>query len=182
MDVPKFLGPWYEFARFFGFFPIYGLRKDYTPLETSRRVVGSVALSLLNVGLHLSFFCYLIPVNFTHFETKIGSRVEKLFYIVDSAAPVITILLNQLLFGHVQQLFGMLQEVEGLLKEIHVHLDYRATHLFARLLLFLVLGMHLCPFAIMPSVLGDAVYFMDVLPVASYLTYRQLSNLSFSNP
>lgn len=176
MDLAGTLGPWYNFARFFGYFPAYGLRLDYASWEAITGVTLTLILSLGNIGLH-SVVWWTIPVKSNYFSTTIGSRVEVTFNIVDSVVPVVTILLNLLLFGRAKKLFAMLQEADQLLGGIHIRLEYRQQRLYSMVVLFLVLGMQLMTPAIIP--LSDSQYFMDLLPITVYMTYRQLSNLSF---
>lgn len=179
MDLSNTFGPWYNFARLFGYFPAYGLRDDDYGCGTALAgVTLTVIFSLGNIGLH-SVIWWMIPVKSNTFSTAIGSRVEVTFNIVDSAVPVITILLNLMLFGHVKKLFKTLHETEQLLDEINIRLEYGHQRVCTRLVLFLVLAMQLLPPALIPIALSSSQYFMDLLPITIYMTYRQLSNLSF---
>lgn len=178
MDLVGTLGPWYNFARFFGYFPAYGLRVDYASWESITGVTLTLILSLGNIGLH-SLVWWTIPVKSNFFSTTIGSRVEVTFNIVDSVVPVVTILLNLMVFGRVKKLFAMLEEADQQLDGIHIRLENRQQRLYSMVVLFLVLGIQVMTPAIIPIALSDSQYFMDLLPITVYMTYRQLSNLSF---
>lgn len=178
MDLVRTFGPWYNFARLFGYYPVYGLRLDYARWEAVTRIGATLILSLGNIGLH-SLIWWTLPVHSNYFNTTIGSRVEVTFNVVDSAVPVITILMNLILFGRAKQLFGTLQEADQLLEEIHIRVEYGQQRLYSLVVLFLVLAMQLLTPAIIPIALSDSQYFKDLLPITIYMTYRQLSNLSF---
>lgn len=180
MDLmgPKVLGPWYNFARLFGYFPAYGLSGDYSCWEVTAGIAITLILGLANIGFH-SVIWWMIPVKSGVFNTTVGSRVEETFHIVDSAVPVLTILFNLMVFGHLKQLFGTLHETEELLNEIHIRLEYDLQRVYTRIVIFVVLVMQIVPPALIPIVLSDSKYYMDLLPITIYMAYRQLSNLSF---
>lgn len=184
MDLSRTFGSWFNFARFFGYFPSYGV-KDETPVTgfTWFQGVTGVGFTLIftagNIGLH-SIIWWIIPSDVpSTFNTTIGSRVEVTFNIVDSAVPVITILMNLILYGHVKRLFQTLHDTELLLNTVHVHLEYDHHRLYTRIVMFLVVAMQLIPPALIPIAFSDSQYFMDMLPIVVYMAYRQLSNLSF---
>lgn len=177
MDLSSTFGPWYNFARLFGYFPAYSLSDNCKRWEATAGVIMTLMLSLGNIGLHS--LIWVSPMRSNFFTTAIGSGIEVTFNIVDSVVPVITILLNLLFFGHVKKLFGSLSETEMLLGEIHVRLEYRQQQWYTRIVLLLVLTMQLLPPALIPFALLSFPHLMDLVPITLYMTYRQLSNLSY---
>lgn len=174
MSVSSALGPWYKFARIFGYFP-YGLEERKSGRkELLHRCIG-ISFSIINIGLH-TFLWWDIPFKVHYFQTTIGSRIEKTFNLVDSSVPVITILSNFVLLFKVRHLSKMLETTGKLFATVNVKLE--ETRRYSYLVLILVLLMHLFPFVLLPC-LWDGEEIREMIPLGIYLTYRQLSNISF---
>lgn len=170
MSAAEILGPWYYLSRLFGYFPSMTLR--------GYGLILTLVLSLINIALH-SFLGWNIPIKFSYLQTAIGSRVEKTFNVVDSAVPITAILSNFLLLGRAKNLFRLLYTADELLREVRVTVSQKHLWRYAGICLSMVLFMHLLPLIILPTVSDDSQYYMDLLPIAVYMTYRQLSNISF---
>lgn len=177
MSQADYLGYWYYLAKLFGYFP--GVASSG---NTSKgRIYDSVCnllLSICNIVLH-SCLWWNLPFNFKYLQTTMGCRIETTFNVVDSAVPIIAIVLNAIAIRRTRRVYQMLQITDRLLIDIDNNLDHNMGRRYVKIALFLILLMHFLPLVLLPLGFAQSEYYMNLLPLLIYLTFKQLSNISF---
>lgn len=172
MSVSSALGPWYNFARIFGYFP-YGLEDPESGSKNVLHGCIGISFSLINILLH-TIYWWDIPFKVDYFQTTVGSCVQTTFHIIDSSVPVITIVSNFVLLFKVRHLSKMFHTTDKLFATVNVKVEQ--TRRYSYLVLIFVLLMHLLALVFLP-ILWESM--REMIPLGIYMTYRQLSNISF---
>lgn len=171
MDIASVMGPWCYFAKLFGYFP-YGVNRN----ESCALTIIFTLCSAVHVYLHLTIL-WTSPWHGIYYKTKVGSRVEAMFNVVDTAVPVLGIFANFLLLRGAKELSAKLEEMNKLFSYIHVEFDENTTKKYSSVVLCLVIAMYITPLALIPILYFD--HKTDLFSIALYMVYRQLSNISF---
>lgn len=183
MNLANTFGPWYTFARYFGYFPhgLYG--ENRSRISAVFSILVTVVLVVVNLALHGTLWPMVGRKFESFFTTTIGYRIERIYNWLDSVAPIIVTLLNFAFFKRVKKIFTDLEAVDKLFVDINLHMEYRQQRRYTQKFLILLIFLNLC-FPILFPVNDDLEFrakYDEITSIAlgAYIFYRQLSYLSF---